>query len=351
MRRPVTVRRRHAVHPRADARRRPAAAACGACSTPSSRRARRRCGAPSFTTAPELSACPSGRRPAVDALYAPRRTVIDALLVDAAQRAGATVEFGTPGHRAPSVRGDGRVTGGLLAGGRRSGRCPAASHRERAAGDRRGRKGTPWLPGWSRATNECGRPACRQLLYGYWADFPPDGYEWFYGPGLTAGAIPTNAGLTCVFIGGHPGRDRAAWSCGGRRRRPSASLTEPAGTGHGFSRAPGGAGPVRPGAATRLPPHRVRAGLGVGRGRRSLDRPDRHPRYDVGLTGCGIARPGGVVRARPVSRPTVRAVRHIRPPATGSVQPDDRDLRGDRLLTVGISSRIRDIVAVSCLPQ
>ena len=31
----------------------------------------------------------------VDALYAPRRTVIDALLVDAAQRAGATVEFGT----------------------------------------------------------------------------------------------------------------------------------------------------------------------------------------------------------------------------------------------------------------
>jgi 2-polyprenyl-6-methoxyphenol hydroxylase-like FAD-dependent oxidoreductase len=30
----------------------------------------------------------------VDALYAPRRTVIDALLMDAAKRAGATIEFG-----------------------------------------------------------------------------------------------------------------------------------------------------------------------------------------------------------------------------------------------------------------
>src|SRR6476661_72880 len=32
----------------------------------------------------------------VDALYAPRRTVIDALVVDAAERAGATVAFGSP---------------------------------------------------------------------------------------------------------------------------------------------------------------------------------------------------------------------------------------------------------------
>ena len=44
----------------------------------------------------------------VDALYAPRRTVIDALLVDAAQRAGATVEFGA------AVAGLGRDSDCLL---------------------------------------------------------------------------------------------------------------------------------------------------------------------------------------------------------------------------------------------
>src|SRR6476660_8512781 len=49
----------------------------------------------------------------VDALYAPRRTVIDALLVDAAQRAGVTVEFGA------AVAGlhrdsDGRVSGVVI---------------------------------------------------------------------------------------------------------------------------------------------------------------------------------------------------------------------------------------------
>ena len=46
----------------------------------------------------------------VDALYAPRRTVIDALLVDAAQRAGATVEFGAAVAGLHRDR-DGQVTG------------------------------------------------------------------------------------------------------------------------------------------------------------------------------------------------------------------------------------------------
>jgi 2-polyprenyl-6-methoxyphenol hydroxylase-like FAD-dependent oxidoreductase len=44
------------------------------------------------------------------------------------------------------------------------------------------------------------------ILYGYWSDFPSDGYEWFYHPQLTAGTIPTNDGLTCVFVGGPPAR-------------------------------------------------------------------------------------------------------------------------------------------------
>lgn len=136
----------------------------------------------------------------VDALYAPRRTVLDALLVDAAREAGATVEFGA------AVSGlvrddDGRIAG-VLIDDRRS----RTTRIERAplviGAD--GRNSTVARHTGAAAAS-VGRKAS-SFLYGYWADFPSDGYEWFYRPGLTAGAIPTNAGLTCVFIGAHPSR-------------------------------------------------------------------------------------------------------------------------------------------------
>ena len=40
--------------------------------------------------------------------------------------------------------------------------------------------------------------------YGYWPAAGLDGYHWHYGDGLSAGAIPTNDGLACVFVGGPP---------------------------------------------------------------------------------------------------------------------------------------------------
>jgi 2-polyprenyl-6-methoxyphenol hydroxylase-like FAD-dependent oxidoreductase len=43
--------------------------------------------------------------------------------------------------------------------------------------------------------------ASSAFVYGYWADLPSDGYEWFYRSGSSAGTIPTNDGLTCVFVG------------------------------------------------------------------------------------------------------------------------------------------------------
>jgi len=58
-----------------------------------------------------------------DALYAPRRTVLDALLVDAAMRSGASVEFGTPVVGLCRAADD-RVTGVLLRD-RRTGRVRA----------------------------------------------------------------------------------------------------------------------------------------------------------------------------------------------------------------------------------
>ena len=53
--------------------------------------------------------------------------------------------------------------------------------------------------------------------YGYWPAADLDGYHWHYGDGLSAGVIPTNDGLACVFVGGPPAVLAAAL----RHRRPA----------------------------------------------------------------------------------------------------------------------------------
>ena len=41
--------------------------------------------------------------------------------------------------------------------------------------------------------------AASGVVYGYLADLPAEGYEWFYGRQASAGFIPTEDGLVCVF--------------------------------------------------------------------------------------------------------------------------------------------------------
>jgi 2-polyprenyl-6-methoxyphenol hydroxylase-like FAD-dependent oxidoreductase len=194
----------------------------------------------------------------VDALYAPRRTVIDAMLVDAAQRAGATVEFGTAVtglHRSS----DGRVDGVVL-GSRRADAVHGVARVEYAplviGADGRG----SLVARLSGADISVAGRSAGSFLYGYWADFPTDGYEWFYGDGITAGAIPTNAGLTCVFIGGPPARIQQLVE---ERSAPAAfaALAEPAGIGHRIQRA-ARAEPVR--YVRALPPSYLRTAHGPG---------------------------------------------------------------------------------------
>jgi 2-polyprenyl-6-methoxyphenol hydroxylase-like FAD-dependent oxidoreductase len=140
-------------------------------------------------------------RPAagVDALYAPRRTLIDSVIGEAAGAAGATVRFGT------TVTGlvrdaDGRVAGVTTrdrdgsARTERAGLVVGADGRHSFVADA---VGAPTeLRGWAGSA----------FVYGYWADLPVEGYEWFYRAGMSAGAIPTNDGLTCVFVGAPPRR-------------------------------------------------------------------------------------------------------------------------------------------------
>jgi 2-polyprenyl-6-methoxyphenol hydroxylase-like FAD-dependent oxidoreductase len=131
----------------------------------------------------------------VDALYAPRRTVLDPLLVDAAVAAGATVEFGV--EVTDLVSDGGRVTGVVL----RSTRGGAA--RVEGADLVVGADGrdSVVVRGVDAPVTTRGRHA-GAYLYGYCDGMPVAGYEWVYLEGMAAGAIPTNAGQTCVFVGG-----------------------------------------------------------------------------------------------------------------------------------------------------
>ena len=131
-------------------------------------------------------------RHGVAALYAPRRTVLDPILVDAAREAGAEVRHGV---RFVDVlrRKDGRVCGVLVRDDRRGerairarlvigadGRHSHVARRLRAAPYVVGRNGT-------------------STAYGYFRRLPVDGNRWYFRPGSGAGAIPTNHGQTLVF--------------------------------------------------------------------------------------------------------------------------------------------------------
>jgi flavin-dependent dehydrogenase len=130
----------------------------------------------------------------VEALYAPRRTVLDAILVDAAAAAGAEVRFGA------TVMGllrddSGAVVG--VTGHDRAGEEFTVSARLTVGAD--GIRST--------VARLAGAPTLRvgtgagTVIYGYWSGLAADGYEWFYRPGHSAGFIPTNGGEICVFAG------------------------------------------------------------------------------------------------------------------------------------------------------
>lgn len=134
----------------------------------------------------------------VDALYAPRRTVLDPLLVDAARGAGAVVRYSETlvGLR---TRSD-RVTAVEVRG--RDGRVEAIHAPLVIGAD--GRRSTLAHLVEAPVTHRAGfTTAC---AYGYYRGLPSSGYEWAYRPTGMAGLIPTNDDATCVFVAQRPGR-------------------------------------------------------------------------------------------------------------------------------------------------
>ena len=180
----------------------------------------------------------------VDALYAPRRLVLDRILVDAAAEAGAEVRHETT---VTALLGDesGRVHG--VRAQDRSGRTVdlRAAITVGADGVR------------STVADRAGAPFVRRgrsssaILYRYYAEAGATGYEWAYGVGGAAGLLPTNDGLACIFVGATPARLRALRREGKEhafaaliadaapRLAARVASAEPAGRMHGWAGVPG----------------------------------------------------------------------------------------------------------------
>jgi 2-polyprenyl-6-methoxyphenol hydroxylase-like FAD-dependent oxidoreductase len=137
-----------------------------------------------------------GRFPAyegVDALYSPRRTVLDALLVDAARQAGAEVrenylveELRWAGGRVVGIRGHER----------------GAAPRDESAALVVGADGKHSLVARAVAARRYRyRPAATLACYTYWSGVSQGGRgELYQRPGRAVAAFPTNDGLTMVYV-------------------------------------------------------------------------------------------------------------------------------------------------------
>jgi flavin-dependent dehydrogenase len=191
--------------------------------------------------------------PGVDALYAPRRHLLDRVLVDAAAASGADVR-----HQTPVVgllrADDSRVLGV---------RVPGAAGREvpiRAALTI-GADGVGSLVAREVAAPFVSRGrAAGAFLYRYVDQVPSSGYVWGYGAGTAAGLIPTNAGETCVFVSSTPARMRMLRRDGGDAAFDSLLDAAPAPLGD-VVRAGGAAGRLR---GWRGVPGHVRRSSGPG---------------------------------------------------------------------------------------
>jgi 2-polyprenyl-6-methoxyphenol hydroxylase-like FAD-dependent oxidoreductase len=133
----------------------------------------------------------------IDALYAPRRTVLDPVLVDAAIAAGADVRFGIT--MTDLVRDHaGRVTG--ITGRDLDGRRVSFAARLVIGAD--GVRST--VAARAGAPMERVGTGVSGVTYGYWSGVESDGYEWIFRPDACAGVIPTNGDQVCVFAAGTP---------------------------------------------------------------------------------------------------------------------------------------------------
>jgi 2-polyprenyl-6-methoxyphenol hydroxylase-like FAD-dependent oxidoreductase len=129
----------------------------------------------------------------VDAVYSPRRTVLDAILVDAAREAGAEVREGCTVDELV-VAGDGRVTG--VRGRDRDGTRFSEEARLVVGAD--GKRSLVARTVGAASYRE--KPPLSMAFYTYWEGVDSQGGELYGLPGRAVGAWPTNDGLTMTYV-------------------------------------------------------------------------------------------------------------------------------------------------------
>jgi flavin-dependent dehydrogenase len=126
-------------------------------------------------------------------LYAPRRTVLDRMLVEAAEAAGAEVRHGVA-LSALQFESSGRVIGALL----RDAVSENAVTADLVIGADGRNSTVAKLVGAE--TYVEGR-ASSGFVYGYFEGLQAEGLHWYFGDRTAAGVVPTNHGQHCVFAG------------------------------------------------------------------------------------------------------------------------------------------------------
>jgi flavin-dependent dehydrogenase len=127
----------------------------------------------------------------IECLFAPRRTVLDRLLVDAARKVGAEVRHGIALSEV-EYAANGRIVGVTL----------------KDASGSRATIGTDIVIGADGRQSTVARlvnartyvQGCNAsgIVFGYFEQLPRDGSHWYFARNVAAGMIPTNAGH-CVF--------------------------------------------------------------------------------------------------------------------------------------------------------
>lgn len=135
-------------------------------------------------------------------LYAPRRTVLDRTLAEAAEAAGADVRHGVA-LSALQFDSSGRVIGALL----RDGGNGESEVRADLVVGADGRSST--VAKLVAAETYLAGRASSAFVYGYFEGLREDGLHWYFGDRTAAGVVPTNHGQHCVF-GGLPQEQFAA---------------------------------------------------------------------------------------------------------------------------------------------
>ena len=129
----------------------------------------------------------------VDAVYSPRRTLLDTLLIDEARTAGATFE---EGFIVSSLIGDDRITG--IRGRAKNAKTDRTITANLVIGAD-GKHST--IARAVHARSYRARPTASAACYAYFADLPVKGGEVYTRPDRMVGLWPTDDNLTIVYLG------------------------------------------------------------------------------------------------------------------------------------------------------